>query len=104
MTRLKLTFVLLLSLIGTLARAEYRAFELRIADPEKGTERTVRSTLDHLQYPEYFPLTKGEQIQLLRSWRCWGNTGGFKPICPAPDERTGQEVSPAAEPRTSSAS
>ncbi|MBK8203438.1 MAG: hypothetical protein IPK68_14280 [Bdellovibrionales bacterium] len=64
------------------AWGEYRAFELRIYRPDDGTERLIRTSFDHIQYPNYYPLRQGELIELKSSWRCWGNTGNFEPICP----------------------
>ncbi|MCB0366684.1 MAG: hypothetical protein KDD68_14915 [Bdellovibrionales bacterium] len=95
---------LLLSLQPFAAFAEYRAFELRIFNEEKGTERLVRSTFDDLQYPTYHPLDPGERIQIVQSWRCWGNTSKFAPLCLKPEERADNEdaLEPGAQPRTSS--
>ncbi|MBK7843240.1 MAG: hypothetical protein IPJ71_06015 [Bdellovibrionales bacterium] len=64
------------------ALGEYRAYELRLYRPDDGTERLIRTTFDDIQYPTYYPLRQGELIEIKRSWRCWGNTGNFKPICP----------------------
>lgn len=66
---------------------EYRAFRLRIFRPEDGTERFAQSTLDSIQYPAYFPLQKGETIEIQKTWRCPGNTGNFKSLCSPPEEK-----------------
>ena len=97
--------IFLFILLSFSAQADYRAFELRIAHEEKGTERLVRSTLDNIQYPEYYPLSVGETIQLIDSWRCWGNTSNFKSLCLKPAEREAQglDADSAAEPRTRTA-
>ncbi|MCB0363186.1 MAG: hypothetical protein KDD35_10710 [Bdellovibrionales bacterium] len=79
---------LLIALPCLSARGEYRVFELRIYRPDEGTERLVTTQLDHLQYPGYYPLQKGEQIEIASTWFCAGNTGKFKPICPKPTETT----------------
>jgi hypothetical protein len=96
------------------AWGEYRAFELRIYRPEDGTERLIRTSFDHIQYPTYYPLRQGELIEVKNSWRCWGNTGNFKPICPnrqelkdkrdsTPDPRSNSiEDSSSSQPKTSS--
>lgn len=68
--------------------AEYRTFELRIDDTIKNKSRTVTGTLDHLQYPRYFPLQKGEVAVYVDSWMCKGNTSNFKPTCKKPEPLT----------------
>ena len=66
------------------AFAEYRAFELVIADGTSGQERVVLSSLDPLQYPKYYPVKAGDKISYRATWHCKGNTANFQPICPNP--------------------
>lgn len=66
--------------------AEYRAYELLIEDVESGKQRKVVTTLDHLQYPTYYPLSNGEKVSYLNSWMCHQNTGDFKDICQSPEK------------------
>ncbi|NJM10079.1 MAG: hypothetical protein HC883_04110 [Bdellovibrionaceae bacterium] len=68
------------------AHAEYRAFELVIANPTTGQERVVVSTLDPRQYRHYHPVKLEEQVTYRSTWMCKGNTSGQKPICPKPEE------------------
>ena len=100
----------------TLAWSEYRVFLLEITDTTKvgtstasqpapatpGNEqkpstpngpRRVISTLDEIQYPDYYPLKPTEKIAYLDSWMCWGRTDEFKPPCAKPAPRQ-----PAAAP------
>lgn len=65
--------------------AEYRAYQLLIKNTETGTERSVVSTLDHLQYPTYHPLNSQETISYVTSWMCWGTSDHHQDICPAPE-------------------
>lgn len=82
-------FSLLISfIIVPRAFAEYRAFRLKITNTNTGQERLVMSTMDHLQYPDYFPVHAGETVQYVESWKCKGNTSGYKPICAPPSTRT----------------
>jgi len=79
------------------AHSEYRVFELEIEDTDKGTTRTVISTFDHLQYPMYYPLGKGEVAAYRDSWMCWENMGNLRPACPKPEglpSRTPTQVGP----------
>ena len=82
----RVTVLIFISLTGGLAGAEYRAFRLRIFDPTLETERFVLSTLDHVQYPQYHPLNRGELIEYAESWMCWENTAParYTPICEKP--------------------
>jgi hypothetical protein len=72
-------------LFGSLAFAEYRAFELKIENSETGASRSEITTLDHLQYPKFYPLQKNERVGYVDSWMCRENTSHFKKICPKPD-------------------
>ena len=76
--------ILCLMLFQFETHAEYRAFELVIADTTTGQERVVLSNLDPLQYPRYYPTKRGERISYRATWRCKGNTANFQPICPNP--------------------
>jgi hypothetical protein len=76
--------VALFLIFGPWSMAEYRAYELTIVDNEKGTSRTVTSVLDHLQYQEFHSVRRNEVVSLSNTWRCRGNTSGYKPICPKP--------------------
>lgn len=71
-----------------MAKAEYRAYRLKINNTTTGQERIVLSTLDHIQYPGYHPVNANETVQYVESWMCRGNTSGYKPICAQPSTRT----------------
>ena len=71
------------------SQAEYRVFLLKIekisSDPQATpVYRLVESTLDPLQYVGYHPVAADESVTYLETWRCKGNTSGFKPLCPNP--------------------
>lgn len=74
----------------SLSQAEYRVFLLKItkkpADPQNPSQdfRLVESTLDHIQYRFYYPVTADEEITYIDTWRCYGRTGDFQPLCPNP--------------------
>jgi hypothetical protein len=76
----KWIIVIVIVAAGMLARAEYRAYELSIDNESNGKSRTVITTFDHLQYPQYYPLATGETVKYVNSWMCWENTGN-RPIC-----------------------
>ena len=85
------------------AHAEYRAFELNITNASTNQSRVVLSTLDHLQYPMYYPLQKDERIQITSTWMCRNRTDQFQPICdrptppvPAPSTATAALISTQA--------
>ena len=72
-----------------LAFAEYRVYQLEIENSETGQTRNVQSTLDHIQYPRYYPLERDEVISYVDSWMCWENTNGFRPACERTEADTG---------------
>ena len=78
------------------ASAEYRAFQLMLRNVETGDEQIITTTLDHLQYRDYYYLGSSVEVLYQTSWMCWGNTSNHKPICPAP------EVTEATGPSTNS--
>lgn len=80
-------------LMPLFSQAEYRVFLLKIekvsptatpADSVPPAYRLVESTLDPLQYPGYYPVAADERVTYIETWRCKGNTSGFKPHCPNP--------------------
>jgi hypothetical protein len=82
---------LIFTLAGTLSYApkgfaEYRAFELVISDAVSGKETVVLSTLDPNQYRKYYPTKNTDKITYRATWRCRGNTSGYKSVCPPPDK------------------
>jgi hypothetical protein len=75
-------FSLLFVAILNFGHAEYRVYQLKISN---GTgAREVLSTLDDLQYPEYYPLRSGESINYLDSWMCYRRSDYFASYCPKP--------------------
>lgn len=84
------------------ARAEYRAFLLRIEKLNNPEEfRLVQSNLDPLQYADYYPVQSDERIYYVDTWMCRGRyhrTTGFAKICESPRAAaTGEGTEPAAE-------
>ena len=65
------------------ARAEYRAFELHITDPSSGVERTEISTLDPVQYVQFYPVKATTKVTYKATWMCRGNTSA-RLICVNP--------------------
>ena len=63
-----------------LSISEYRAYRLEVENLETGETREVVSTLDHIQYPQYYPLNPNETINYVESWMCWGRTSR-RPAC-----------------------
>ncbi|MCB0349214.1 MAG: hypothetical protein KDD37_10280 [Bdellovibrionales bacterium] len=76
--------------------AEYRVHKLAILDPAGQKVKEVTSTLDDLQYGQYFEVPQNYHVQLLDSWKCYEFTGDFKPHCQNPKE-AGRLPSSAAE-------
>ena len=100
---LSVFFIVLSSvLFAPQASAELRAFRLRITDVATGTDRTVISRLDDLQYRQYFAVKSSETIRIEQSWMCYKRSDIAGTLCPAP-QPTGpvsgdQDRSPAGTP------
>ncbi len=89
----KMIFVTLV-LLSLFAKAEYRAFELRITNSTTGKSYSVRSTFDHIQYRQYYTVTNDETVEIVETWMCRGRTEYFKPICQSPSPDRGQASVP----------
>ena len=70
----------------TLARAEYRAFELVISVPGL-PDRIEISNLDPVEYRHYYPVPLNGRVIYRATWMCRGNTSEHRPICPNPRAR-----------------
>jgi hypothetical protein len=68
-------------------QAEYRLYLLRITDHKTQKTRTLYSTLDPLQYKMISILSPDESIDYVDTWKCKGNTGGYKIHCAKPLEK-----------------
>ena len=62
---------------------EYKVhlFDIKVS---KDKHITVFSTIDDIQLPYLYRGIKVEQIDILDSWMCLGDTSGFKPVCEKP--------------------
>jgi Tfp pilus assembly protein FimV len=81
-------------LAANLAWAEYRVFMIQMVTPEGKVVKEFPSTLDPLQYPSYYLVPAGLQLQYSKTWMCMGSTENFKKTCPDP------AAAPTAPPAT----
>jgi hypothetical protein len=78
-------WIVLIFWLPSFVWGEYRVFELRIVNDKTKKARTVYSTLDGIQYPQYHHLSRDERIEVLDHWMCWKRSYGmFKPLCQRP--------------------
>lgn len=106
----RISLILTFLFSSTTALAEYRVFLLKIYKVENASRtpagdsretqdentsantaseadsdfRLVESTLDPLQYRQYYPLAANEAVVYIDTWRCYGRTDQFKNFCPNP--------------------
>jgi hypothetical protein len=84
--RLILFFTLALGTIApSAAHAEYRAYKLgvKFTNDPKEKETQVLTTLDDLQYLDYYKVTPQQTAYIIAHWMCWGRTD-FKRPCAQP--------------------
>ena len=86
-------FVIFIALVSLAAQAEYRVFVLKITNSKTQKTQTRYSTMDPLQYKTIYPLSPEESIEYVDTWRCKGNTSGFKAHCTKPPEKIGENQS-----------
>lgn len=82
--RFILILILILIIPIELLQAEYRAFLLQKKNTKTQFSQQFLSTLDPEQYQTYFPLLNDETLTYIDTWRCYGRTDFFKPICQKP--------------------
>jgi len=82
--------ILLLLTVVSPAYSEYRVYQyyvksrLRMIQDDKAY--LVTSTLDPVSYQSYHGGVDTIKIDLVRSWKCPGYTGGGKDLCKSPTE------------------
>lgn len=93
----KILLLASLILAGSSAKAELRAFRLKIKDAANGTEREVITRFDHEQYPMYNYLRRTEVVTIAQTWMCYDRSDYKGQLCPPPAESPAtQDRSPAS--------
>lgn len=90
---MRMGLTIFLALISLSVKAEYRMFVLEINNSKMQKSRTVYSTMDPLQYKTIYPLAADESIEYTATWRCRGNTSGFKIHCARPLDKIAENQS-----------
>lgn len=80
------------------ARAEYRAYELEVVDLYdcriNEREECRKSRVTTAMSPDLYESTHGGSwrvgVLMLATWMCYGDTSGFRPVCPRPPPREGR--------------
>ena len=90
---MRVLFIILLTMVSISAQAEYRMFVLKITNNKTQKSQTRYSTMDPLQYKTIYPLSADESIEYVDTWRCKGNTSGFKVHCAKPPEKIAENQS-----------
>jgi hypothetical protein len=86
-----------LFLFTNLMKAEYRAFLLVLKNENGEIVRQWSSTLDPIQYRDFYPVPLGHSLTYQSTWMCYGPTLDFKKICNDPKalpETTNENPSP----------
>jgi hypothetical protein len=87
---MRVLFAILFILPSLSVQAEYRVFILKITDHKNQKTQTRYSTMDPLQYKMIYPLSPDQSIDYVDTWKCKGNTSGFKILCAKPPENKPQ--------------
>lgn len=74
----------LVLVVPLLARAELRAFRLKITNTATGTERYVVTRFDHVQYPMYNFVARTETLEIAQTWMCYNRNDYVGVLCPNP--------------------
>lgn len=94
---LKIMLPVSIVLVSLSAKAELRAFRLKIQDAANGTEREVITRFDHEQYPMYHYMRKTEVATIAQTWMCYERSDHKGQLCSPPAESLeAQDRSPAS--------
>lgn len=74
-------FALLLALVPQYSYSEYRVYQYWVKSKTREKAELVTTSLDPSAYLAYYGNEKETSINLMRSWICYGDTGGHKPPC-----------------------
>jgi hypothetical protein len=70
--------------------AQYRVYQYYVSSklklPTDSKSYLVTSTLDPVSYISYHGGNHSIKVDLLRTWKCPGHTGGNTPVCKSPLE------------------
>lgn len=67
--------------------ARYRAYKIEIKDTISGEIFEIITSLSPEVYINYYEANRNfREISIVSTWMCWGDTSGYKPICPNPRE------------------
>lgn len=80
-----------------LAQAEYRVFSIVISNEKTQVTRQIETTLDPEQFAYLYPLSQGERISYVDTWKCLGRTDFFKSHCAKPETVSQLDQKPAAD-------
>lgn len=94
---MNLVLSLLFIIFSLSAKAEYRAFRLHLENKKTKVTKQFLSTLDPEQYRTQFPTQADEEITYVETWRCWGRTDFYQPICKKPDKNPARQPSQSPE-------
>ena len=72
---------ILLSLISPFTNAEYRVYQYWVKTKSREKAELITTSLDPKAYLAYYGNEKETSINLMRSWICYGDTGGHQTPC-----------------------
>lgn len=70
---------------------------LHVINSKTKVAKQILSTLDPEQYRSLYPLSQDEKITYVQTWRCFGRTDSFTPICDKPDKKPAHVPSQSLE-------
>lgn len=69
------------------AVAEYRVYQYMIRNTKEQTSSVVESTLSPNSFAAYHGGSLATKVDLIKTWRCMGNTSGHMPLCLPPEKK-----------------
>jgi len=67
--------------------AEYRVYQYMIRNTAQQSSSVVESTLSPTSFLAYHGGSRAIKIDLIKTWRCMGDTSGKMPLCLPPEKK-----------------
>jgi hypothetical protein len=83
----KFFFKIFLIFYSAITFAEYRVYQYMIRDTKRAVSSVVSSSLAPQSFVAYHGGSANMKIDLIKTWRCMGNTSGHMPLCEPPESK-----------------
>jgi hypothetical protein len=84
---IKKIFLIFLFSYSVITFAEYRVYQYMIRDNKRDVSSVVSSSLAPQSFVAYHGGSSNMKVDLIKTWRCMGDTSGHTPLCLPPESK-----------------